>query len=607
METTSNLKAKLAIATAIISAFVGYGRRAYAVASACDLISSGTYVCSGQTTSTQTFGPGNANVITTNGFVVNTSTGDAIYFNGTGAFTFTDKYSSIIKATGVSSTAIDGYSSGGAITITTGKGSSVSSQGGLGIYGGSFGGGGAVTITTGADSSVSGSNGIEAFSNTNNTITITTGLGSSVVGLNEGMNAQAHSDIMITIGNGSNVSGAKAGVIGESSSGTVTITNQGTIKNTSNSSADLAIGTFVDYMGSHSGTSNSVITNTRTGLITGTVILDNMITNSLTNNGTWNTAGGTNNFYIGATNTIINAADGLILAANAVFNNATFQNAGVLSMQNGTPGDTITVNGDFIGQNGAVKMDSVLGSDGSLSDVLVITGGASGTTRLFINNVGGNGQLTSGQGILVVDVGQEANPNAFILGEPVSAGAYEYQLFYDGTSSSDPEWFLRNTLASGAPNYRVEVPLDEVLPLLAQQFGMTMLDTLDDRVGSYIPYEKGNKRSPAWLRIIGQYGDRNQGHSFPDFSKRSPSYNWSMEGVQAGYDVIRKTYENGASDVIGSDVAVGHISSDVQQAYNKNNAGHINMTGYNYGVYWTHYGAGGWYSDAVVQGTTYKY
>ena len=77
--------------------------------------------------------------------------------------------------------------------------------------------------------------------------------------------------------------------------------------------------------------------------------------------------------------------------------------------------------------------------------------------------------------------------------------------------------------------------------------------------------------------------------------------------MQAGYDVIRKTYENGASDVIGSDVAVGHISSDVQQAYNKNNAGHINMTGYNYGVYWTHYGAGGWYSDAVVQGTTYKY
>ena len=82
--------------------------------------------------------------------------------------------------------------------------------------------------------------------------------------------------------------------------------------------------------------------------------------------------------------------------------------------------------------------------------------GAAGPTRISVRNAGGAGDLTVGDGILVVEGlnnGATANvPHAFGLGAPVVAGPYEYFLFRGGTGAgASDDWFLRNTLGPVPP------------------------------------------------------------------------------------------------------------------------------------------------------------
>lgn len=66
-------------------------------------------------------------------------------------------------------------------------------------------------------------------------------------------------------------------------------------------------------------------------------------------------------------------------------------NAGRIDLSNGSsgPGDAFTINGNYVGNNGGVYLQSVLAGDGAPSDRLVISNGvASGSTGLGILNAG---------------------------------------------------------------------------------------------------------------------------------------------------------------------------------------------------------------------------
>ena len=76
-----------------VASFVGYGRQAYAACTG----SSGTYLCTGSNSSTQTINADNASVSTAAGFGVNTSSGNAITITGDGALSFTDTHASTIR------------------------------------------------------------------------------------------------------------------------------------------------------------------------------------------------------------------------------------------------------------------------------------------------------------------------------------------------------------------------------------------------------------------------------------------------------------------------------------------------------------------------------
>jgi hypothetical protein len=104
---------------------------------------------------------------------------------------------------------------------------------------------------------------------------------------------------------------------------------------------------------------------------------------------------------------------------------------------------------DYVGNNGAIGLNTFLGDDASPSDKLVIDGGAAtGTTKLNITNVGGFGAQTTGNGILVVDAQNSATTaaNAFaLIGGTIVAGDYQYSLHRGSEDASAPEsWFLRS-------------------------------------------------------------------------------------------------------------------------------------------------------------------
>ncbi|UZF91271.1 autotransporter family protein [Bosea sp. NBC_00550] len=183
---------------------------------------------------------------------------------------------------------------------------------------------------------------------------------------------------------------------------------------------------------------------------------------------------------------------------------------------------TLTVR-DYVGRAGSIALNTFLGTDGSPSDRLVILGGqASGTSALLVSNTIGAGDLTLGNGILVVDAqnGGTTSSGAFSLGRPVVAGPYEYTLYRGSTDTSGPQnWYLRNTSTPGPippepgpippepgpippeptpippnptpippapapiPNYRREVSLYSALPSMGLIYGRTMIDSLHERVG----------------------------------------------------------------------------------------------------------------------------
>ena len=156
--------------------------------------------------------------------------------------------------------------------------------------------------------------------------------------------------------------------------------------------------------------------------------------------------------------TLVNATDGVTLTgelntnletdsltylSDVTVNGNLTNTSGVVSLQNGVVGDTLTVNGDYTG-GGTLLLDSELNGDDSASDQLVLNGNTAGNTTVVINPITGIGEPTS-TGIKVVDFA--ADPTQFqnnaqfsLAGSGyVNMGAYDYTLVEDNN-----DWYLRS-------------------------------------------------------------------------------------------------------------------------------------------------------------------
>ena len=170
-----------------------------------------------------------------------------------------------------------------------------------------------------------------------------------------------------------------------------------------------------------------------------------------------------------------------------------------------------------------------------------------------------------------------------------------------------------------------------VVQPIARQMGLTTLGTLHERVGGAAadaaclndgalitkavplitkapPVPCYNSRPAAWGRLFGQQID-NHYEAFAD-----PRATGQIVGLQTGVDLWRGSLIQGHSDTVGlyfaysnANVGVsGLVSSQTATAYILQHTGSVHLNAPSVGGYWTHYGPGGWYIDAVLQGSFYS-
>lgn len=341
--------------------------------------------------------------------------------------------------------------------------------------------------------------------------------------------------------------------------------------------------------------------------------------------GATNVAQGT--LKAGAANTF-SAASAHSVASGATLDLAGFSqavaslaNSGTVSLAGATAGTTLTVTGAYVGNNGVLRLGTVLNGTGP-SDRLVLDGAtasASGRTTVQITNLGGLGALTSGNGIEVVTAQNGATTtaqttkDAFNLANGhVDAGAYEYRLYAADASGAGENWYLRSSIPAAptpsAPStpvitYRAEASLYSALAGQLRQGNLAMLGDLRKRVGD--DDVKGAATTPgasdrrAWGRVLSTDIDIQQRGAV------SPSSKGRLTGFQAGTDLL--TMPNWRAGIYAGqfdgDASVRGFASGIQNL----SVGRNDLRSQYLGVYGTYTSDSGFYADAVVQSGRHRY
>ncbi len=468
----------------------------------------------------------------------------------------------------------------------------------------------------------------------------------------------------INVKAGSVVQGGQEGIrLFSSTAQSANIINAGTIQNSSGKSTSLAIATPASFTADsvfHNAYSTSIANR---GRVQGTVNLAGS-GNSFSNQsgGVWNTAGGTNwltgDLVSGGDGEIMNA--GTIIAAepdatNAVttiFNGVganSFDNAGLVTMQNKLAGDTTVINGHYDGQGGTVAIDTVLGGDSSATDRLIVNGDTSGTSQVTVYNARGGGAPTV-EGIRIIEVSGASNGTFSLLSDyktkdgqnAVVGGAYAYTLHKNGIAApADGDWYLRSQIVRvdpevppvdpgtvvpitpPKPRYQAGASVYEAYPQAL--LGLNGVSTLQQRLGNRMWAEAGNRivaqgadpvgtpyasaeeagvaveGNGVWGRIEGGYNRMNGGLSTTDVDYRQDVFK-----MQAGID--GQLMENAGGTLIGG-VAVHYVrgTTKTASAYDAfNGGGEISTDGYGFGGTLTWYGQNGLYLDTQGQVTWYR-
>ncbi|ODP32033.1 autotransporter outer membrane beta-barrel domain-containing protein, partial [Pandoraea sp. ISTKB] len=303
----------------------------------------------------------------------------------------------------------------------------------------------------------------------------------------------------------------------------------------------------------------------------------------------------------------------------------TLTNAGLLQLAGSRVGNTLTVAGNYVGQNANATLNTQLGADNSPTDKIVINGGsASGATALKIVNAGGSGAQTLADGIQVVQAtnGGTTSTSAF-SGGSASAGAYTYYLYRGGVNAgTENNWYLRSrtpdtttppplvvdpivpippTTDPGTPIYRSEVPVYSAVPSLLRELAVQQIGTFHDRLGGQSLLSEDGSLRAGWGRV---WGD----HLSQDLSGGvNPSFSGTIFGFQVGQDLYAASTESGHRNHYGLFAGYARASGDVSGfalATPNLSAGSLQMNAFSFGGYWTHIAPNGGYTDTVLMGTT---
>uniref|UniRef100_UPI004039C8D5 autotransporter-associated beta strand repeat-containing protein n=1 Tax=Variovorax sp. BK018 TaxID=3450241 RepID=UPI004039C8D5 len=301
---------------------------------------------------------------------------------------------------------------------------------------------------------------------------------------------------------------------------------------------------------------------------------------------------------------------------------ASLSNSGTVTLAGAAAGTTLTVNGNYVGNNGVLKLATVLNDGAGPSDRLVIKGGAaSGRTTVQVTNLGGLGALTTGNGIEVISAidgattTAQTTKDAFTLaGGHVDAGAFEYRLHAGDAGGAGENWYLRSetdaatpgAASPGLPTYRAEASLFAALPNQLRQGNLGMLASLSQRIGdddvrgsAAATGRVGGNNRRAWGRVISTDMDIRQGGTV------SPRAEGRLNGLQAGTDLLA-TPDWRAGLYVGQ--LEGHTRvSGFGSGILNNAAGGSDLRSQYLGLYGTYSDDSGFYADVVLQAGRHRY
>ncbi|EGT4252471.1 autotransporter outer membrane beta-barrel domain-containing protein [Citrobacter amalonaticus] len=232
---------------------------------------------------------------------------------------------------------------------------------------------------------------------------------------------------------------------------------------------------------------------------------------------------------------------------------------------------TLTINGNYAGNNGLLALRTVLGDDLSATDKMIVRGDTSGTTRVSITNAGGGGSQTV-EGIPIVEV-EGASNGTFVKEGRIVAGAYDYNIIKKNnqnwhlTSEAIPTPLPPDEPAPASPE-TPEQPIPqpgehqyrpETGSYLANTLAANTLFTtrLHDRLGEtqYTDALTGEQKvTSLWMRHIGGHNRFKDGSG--QISTQSNRYvmqlggdiaQWSTDGLDRWHLGLMAGYANSKS------------------------------------------------------------
>lgn len=307
---------------------------------------------------------------------------------------------------------------------------------------------------------------------------------------------------------------------------------------------------------------------------------------------------------------------------------------------------SLMVTGNYNG-GGTVVMNTTLNTGGPLSaqstDRLLIKGNATGTTTLLLKSSGTGGNTNTSlnnlkvptEGISLVQVAGNASSDSFKLGGAGYVAAnnspYQYRVFAYGpgqTAASQSllggdnlDWDYRLQTAylgpdgnpvpgmpgtggggGGRPALVAQASSDLVAPLALQNYGATVMGTLNRRLGEI----RGNdvpppdNRAEMFSRVIGSSGSYRSNRSFDSYGY---DFDQDIEAMQIGGNWLHLADQDqnlrlGAAVTIGS-TSVRPKARDAEDSKFRLDARSLALTGT-----WQH--KSGWYVDGVLSAGTFS-
>lgn len=435
------------------------------------------------------------------------------------------------------------------------------SGGTRGIQASSIGATGALTITAAGTATGTAFDGI--FVRNSSTGTDLTVSAADVTGGTNGINTLNEGTGPTLITTSSVVSGGTGNAISAASTGTsISVNNSGTLES--------GTGFALAANGGETTLANS-------GTVNGGVQLSGL-NDSLANSGLFNAT--IDSDFGAGDDAFTNDGNVSATGATTLTGLEQFTNNGLVSLANGTVGDSLTLPGTYTG-TGMLEVD--VNSDGAGSaDRLVIAGAATGNTSLIVNEVGTSPDF--GNTFLIVDAGAGTTEDAFLLAdEDATIGFLSYATLFDAGTG---DVFLTSTI--GTPVFQTVKYAEG-----AQSLWYRSADAWAAHIASL---DEDTRTAPFWIQLHGNVATQDDSVAFsPGGTAQTVSldYEQTLAGFQLGYD-----FDPGiASHDILFGVTGGYLSSDLDF---DGTADSVNYGAFNIGSY-AMFEAGRYFANALVK------